>query len=34
MGFYQGLGGRLIVQTDFVPARAQAAPVVTPGSAR
>ena len=31
MGFYQGLGGRLIVQTDFVPARAQAAPVVTPG---
>jgi hypothetical protein len=31
MGFYQGLGGRLIVQTDFIPAKAQAAPVVTPG---
>ena len=31
MGFYQGLGGRLIVQTDFVPAKVQAAPVVTPG---
>jgi hypothetical protein len=30
MGYYQGLGGRLIVQTDFVPARVQAAPVVTP----
>jgi hypothetical protein len=31
MGFYQGLGGRLIVQTDFIPAKAQAPPVVTPG---
>ena len=30
MGYYQGLGGRLIVQTDFVPAQVQAAPVVTP----
>ncbi len=31
MGYYQGLGGRLMVQTDFVPAAVQAAPVVTPG---
>jgi hypothetical protein len=31
MGYYQGLGGRLIVQTDFVPATVQAAPVVTFG---
>ncbi len=31
MGFYQGLGGRLVVQTDFVPAKVQAAPVVAPG---
>jgi hypothetical protein len=31
MGFYQGLGGRLVVQTDFVPAAVQAAPVVRPG---
>ncbi len=31
MGYYQGLGGRLIVQTDFLPAKVQAAPVVTPG---
>ena len=31
MGYYQGLGGRLIVQTDFVPAAVQAAPVVAPG---
>jgi hypothetical protein len=31
MGYYQGLGGRLIVQTDFVPAKVQAAPVITPG---
>jgi hypothetical protein len=31
MGFYQGLGGRLMLQTDFVPAKVQAAPVVTPG---
>ena len=26
MGYYQGLGGRLVVQTDFVPAKVQAAP--------
>src|ERR1700686_1726839 len=32
MGFYQGLGGRLVVQTDFVAARPQPAPVVTPGA--
>ena len=31
MGYYQGLGGRLIVQTDFVAAQAQPAPVVTAG---
>ncbi len=31
MGYYQGLGGRLVVQTDFVAAKAQPAPVVTPG---
>ena len=31
MGWYQGLGGRLIVQTDFVPAGVQPAPEVTPG---
>ncbi len=31
MGFYQGLGGRLVVQTDFLPAKVQAAPVITPG---
>ena len=31
MGFDQGLGGRLVVQTDFLPAKVQAAPVVTPG---
>jgi len=31
MGYYQGLGGRLVVQTDFVAANAQPAPVVTPG---
>jgi hypothetical protein len=31
MGFYQGLGGRLVMKTDFVPATVQAAPVVTPG---
>ena len=29
MGYYQGLGGRLAWQSDFVPARAQPAPVVT-----
>ena len=32
MGYYQGLGGRLIWQSDFVAAKAQAAPVVTPGT--
>jgi hypothetical protein len=31
MGYYQGLGGRLITQTDFVPAKVQAAPVVSLG---
>ena len=31
MGFYQGLGGRPIVQTDFIPAEVQPAPVVSPG---
>ena len=31
MGYYQGLGGRLIVQSDIVPARSRAAPIVTPG---
>ena len=31
MGFYQGLGGRLIVQTDFLPAKVQPAPVVSLG---
>ncbi len=31
MGFYQGLGGRLIVQTDFLPAGRQPAPVVAAG---
>jgi hypothetical protein len=31
MGYYQGLGGRLIMETDFAPAKVQAAPVVTPG---
>jgi hypothetical protein len=33
MGYYQGLGGRLVVQTDFVAAKPQPAPVVTPGTA-
>ena len=32
MGYYKGLGGRLIVQTDFVAAKPQPAPVVTPGT--
>ncbi len=32
MGYYQGLGGRLIMQTDFVAAKPQPAPVVTPGT--
>jgi hypothetical protein len=31
MGYYQGLGGRLVWQGDFVPAGVQAPPVVTPG---
>lgn len=30
MGYYQGLGGRLVMQTDFVAAGAQPAPVVSP----
>ena len=31
MGYYQGLGGRLVAQSDMVAAGQQAAPVVTPG---
>jgi hypothetical protein len=31
MGYYQGLGGRLIYQSDMVPAGAQPAPTVSPG---
>jgi hypothetical protein len=31
MGYYQGLGGRLVVKTDFVAAQAQPAPVVSAG---
>jgi hypothetical protein len=31
MGYYQGLGGRLIYQSAMVPAGPQAAPVVSPG---
>jgi hypothetical protein len=31
MGYYQGLGGRLITETDFVPTKVQAAPVVSLG---
>jgi hypothetical protein len=31
MGYYQGLGGRLVWQSDFVPAGVQRPPVVTPG---
>jgi len=31
MGYYQGLGGRLVWQSDMVAAGQQAAPVVTPG---
>ena len=34
MGYYQGLGGRLIVQTDFLPAGEQPAPSWRPASAR
>ncbi len=30
MGYYQGLGGRLVYQSDFVAAGPQAAPVVSP----
>jgi hypothetical protein len=33
MGYYQGLGSRLVLQTDFVAAKPQPAPVVTPGTA-
>ncbi len=32
MGYYQGLGGRLAWQSDFVPAGTQPAPVLTPGT--
>ena len=32
MGYYQGLGGRLVWQSDFVSAKAQPPPVVTPGT--
>jgi hypothetical protein len=31
MGYYQGLGGRLIYQSDMVAAGQQAAPVISPG---
>jgi hypothetical protein len=31
MGYYQGLGGRLVAQTDFVAATPQGAPEITPG---
>jgi hypothetical protein len=31
MGYYQGLGGRLVWQGDFVPAGVQVPPVVAPG---
>jgi hypothetical protein len=31
MGYYQGSGGRLVWQSDFVPAGQQPAPVITPG---
>jgi len=31
MGYYQGFGGRLVWQSDFVPAGVQRFPVVTPG---
>jgi hypothetical protein len=31
MGYYQGLGGRLVYQSDMVATRPQAAPVVTAG---
>ncbi len=32
MGHYQGLGGRLAWQSDFVPAAAQPPPVIAPGT--
>ena len=32
MGYYQGFGGRLVWQSDFVPAGVQPAPVHTPGT--
>jgi hypothetical protein len=32
MGYYQGLGGRLVWQSDFVAAGQQPAPVFTPGA--
>ena len=31
MGYYQGLGGRLVAQTDFVAATPQREPEITPG---
>jgi N,N-dimethylformamidase beta subunit-like, C-terminal len=31
MGYYQGLGGRLVFQSDFVATKAQPASVLTPG---
>ena len=31
MGYYQGLGGRLVCQSDMVAARPQPRPIVTPG---
>jgi hypothetical protein len=31
MGYYQGLGGRLVWQSDFVPAGVQVPPAVAPG---
>jgi hypothetical protein len=31
MGYYQGLGGRLVWQSEFVPAGVQVPPVVAPG---
>ncbi|MBV8462901.1 MAG: hypothetical protein JO368_06385, partial [Acidimicrobiales bacterium] len=33
MGYYHGLGGRLVVQTDFVAAKPQPAPVVAASTA-
>ena len=31
MGYYQGFGGRLVLQTDFVPATPQPAPTLSRG---